>query len=265
MPRTDNRPKRRIRFCGDCGYELAPGNEGRCPMCRRFEQLRVDFMVPRPSALAEQRTQSGEIHVSPTPDEWAPTVAEYRAILAERRAGSTSTDAPQGRVVRTAGLTHVHVPPAPGEANASDDEVIAPPVQHQRPVEEASSPSPKKAKGGRKAKGGGPRAPRRRKASLPAAEPDATQSSSAPPTAADRPATNSSEAALNRTEAQSDVAAEMEPVPVPPDVVGPFTQIGPVLRQEPRFRAEALRPSLVTVAILAASAIIGAAVSLLLS
>ena len=201
--------------------------------------------------------------MSATPDEWPPTVSEYRAILAERRARSTSTDEPQGRVVRTPGLIHLHVPPAPGEANAPDDEVIAPPVQHQRPVEEASSPSPKKAKGGRKAKGGGPRAARGRKASLPAAEPDATQSSSAAPTSADRPATNSAEAALSRFEAKSDVAAEMEPVP--PGVVGPFPQGGPVRRREPRFRPEALWPSLVRVAILAASALVGAAVPLLLS
>ena len=31
VPRTDNRPKRRTRFCGDCGYELAPDNDGRAP------------------------------------------------------------------------------------------------------------------------------------------------------------------------------------------------------------------------------------------
>ncbi len=265
MPRMDNRRKRRVRFCGDCGYELAPDNDGTCPMCRRFEQLRIDFIVPRPSALAEQRAEGGHTHVSATPDEWPPTVAEYRAILAERRARSTSIDDPQGRVVRTPGLTHMHVPPAPEEANAPDDEVIAPPVQHQRPVEEASSPSPKKAKGGRKANGGGPRAARGRKASLPEGEPDATQGSAAAPTSADRPATNNSEAALSRFEHQSDVAAEMEPVPAPPDVVGPFTQGVPVRRREPRSRAGALWPSLVMVAILAASALVGAAVPLLLS
>lgn len=265
VPRTDNRLKRRVRFCGDCGYALAPDNDGPCLMCQRFEQLRLDFVVPRPSALAEQRAAEGDTHASAAPDAWPPTVSEYRTILAGRQAGSTSTDAPQGRVVRTPGLTHRHVAPAPEVANAPDDGVAAPPVQHQRPVEGASSPPSKKAKRTPKAKGGRPRAPRTRQASRRAAEPDATPSSSAAPTSADRSATNSSEAALSPNEARRAEAAEVEPVPAPPDMALPLMQAVQVRRRELSSRARALLPSLVVVAMLAVSALVGAAVALLLS
>ncbi len=45
------RQKRSIRFCGDCGYELARDNDGACPMCARFEQLRVDLAAHRAGTL----------------------------------------------------------------------------------------------------------------------------------------------------------------------------------------------------------------------
>lgn len=74
------RPKKRktavARFCGDCGYELAPDSDGTCPMCARFEQVRVDFIVPRPSDLDSVETEQ--------------TVSEIRPVIAARRTRSTS-------------------------------------------------------------------------------------------------------------------------------------------------------------------------------
>jgi hypothetical protein len=268
VPRTKDPKKRAIRFCGECGYELAPDNDGTCPMCRRFEQLRLDFTVPRPSDRAAHRGEARDTNVSAAPDEWPPPVAEYRAMLAERRIRSTPADQSRGRVIRTAGLTQMRVPPAPGSAGAADDAVLEPPVHPQPPVQEPSPTSPKEAKG-RKVKDGGHRAARARARSLPAAEvsgPPATPSSSGAPTSADLPATDNSEAAPIGLEAQSIVAAAPEwvPQPTPRQVARPFTQAVPV-RRESRSRAAAMWPSLSTVAIVAASVFIGAAVPLLLS
>lgn len=77
MPRTETAMPG-VRFCGACGYEMAADDDGRCPMCPRFEQLRI----------ASRR----------------PTIAEYRAILASRGANSV------GGVIRTPGLRRVNAP-----------------------------------------------------------------------------------------------------------------------------------------------------------
>lgn len=118
MPRTDYRRKRANKFCGDCGYELARDNDGTCPMCPRFEQLRLESTVPTPGDLAAHGAEARDTNVAAAPDAWPPTVAEYRAILAERRARSTPTDQSRGRVIRTLGLTQTLVPHPPGAVDA---------------------------------------------------------------------------------------------------------------------------------------------------
>ena len=89
------RKKAAAPFCGDCGYEFTRDETGECRMCARFEQLRVESAVLRPSELASRQTPSAEpIDISdPVPSiEWPPTPSEYRAILAERRARTPSAD-----------------------------------------------------------------------------------------------------------------------------------------------------------------------------
>jgi hypothetical protein len=83
VPRTERPQARRIRYCGDCGYELSRENDGTCPMCPRLDQIRSDFIVPRPSDMAAHRARIDR-QGSAGPGTWPPTVAEYRAILAER-------------------------------------------------------------------------------------------------------------------------------------------------------------------------------------
>ena len=46
------RKKAAARFCGECGYELAPDSTGECPMCARFAQFRSEVTVPPRSELA---------------------------------------------------------------------------------------------------------------------------------------------------------------------------------------------------------------------
>jgi len=58
------------RFCGDCGYEFARDPTGPCPMCARFEQLRIEF------AAVDRRS----------------TPSEYRAILAAQLARRASVE-----------------------------------------------------------------------------------------------------------------------------------------------------------------------------
>ena len=131
MPRTEYPKKPAIRFCGDCGYELAVDNDGRCPMCPRLEQLRLNSAVPRPGDLRAQRANARDTYRSAAPDEWRPTVAEYRAMLAERRA--ESTDESHGRVIRTLVRRRTPVPHPPNAAHAADDEALAPPEELQPP------------------------------------------------------------------------------------------------------------------------------------
>ena len=231
MPRTEYRKKRAIRFCGDCGYELAPDNDGTCPMCPRFEQLRLELAVPRPGDLGAHRANARHTNVSAAPDEWPPTVAEYRAILDERRAASTSTDQSRGRVIQEPVLRQTRVPQPPGAANAAGDEVLAPPVQPQPPGKEPSSTSLKK---GRIVRVGG------------------------------RRATDNSKAQPKRLEAQT-VAVAATSVPSPRQPARRLMQAAPARRVVTRSRDGATRPWLVPVAVVAAGALIGIVVPILLS
>ena len=103
-----------VRFCGACGYELARVRaDDECPMCARFEQLRIDFTVPRPSELAGLRTGPDErLDVNqPVASEDRPaTASEYRAVLAAWRARTASADGgsggPAATVIRTPSLRH---------------------------------------------------------------------------------------------------------------------------------------------------------------
>ena len=266
MPRTEEPKKRAIRICGDCGYELRPDNDGPCPMCERFEQLRIDFTVPRPSDLAAHRADVRHTDVlSAAPDARPPTVAEYRAILAERRDGSTPAGQSRAMVIRTPGLTQIRVPLS-GSANKPDEDVSASPVAHRPPgKKEPSSTSRKKAKG-RKGKADGRRAARARARSLSAAEenrPPPTGASAAP-TSADLPAAGNSAALPRGPQAQSVVAVATESVLTSRQPARPLMRAPPVRRGDPHSRGGAAGPWPVLVAVVAASALIGAAVSILL-
>ncbi len=125
MPRTQNRSRTSIRQCAACGYELSPGHEGPCPMCPRFDQLRVDFTMPRPSELSMPRSRADVGPDRVDAEAWPPTPSEYRAILAERRrrlsaeAGTSS----QPGVIRTPGLVRAHTPGSlPERAESLGDE-----------------------------------------------------------------------------------------------------------------------------------------------
>ena len=96
-------------------------------MCPRLEQLRLNSAVPRPSDLRAHRANARETYRSAAPDEWRPTVAEYRAMLAERRA--QSTDKSRERVIRTLVMRQTPVPHPPRAAHAADDEALTPPEQ----------------------------------------------------------------------------------------------------------------------------------------
>ena len=89
MPRTEYPKKPAIRFCSACGYELALDNDGPCPMCPRFDQLRLNAVVPIPSELSAHRASARDTQRSAGPAEWRPTLAEYRAMLAARRVAFT--------------------------------------------------------------------------------------------------------------------------------------------------------------------------------
>jgi hypothetical protein len=124
VPRTEKPRKRRLRFCGDCGYELSPDNDGTCPMCPRFEQLRLDLAVARPPDSAVTRAAVRDAGMPPAPGDWPPTAAEYRALLAKRRKRHASGDQPPGTVIRTPRLTRIRVPPLPDSPSAPGHEVV---------------------------------------------------------------------------------------------------------------------------------------------
>jgi len=263
VPRTEMSKKHAHRFCGDCGYELAPDSEGTCPMCPRFEQLRIDSIAPKASELAAQRAEPRDTDVSGAPDERSPTVAEYRAILAERGIGSTSADPSRGRVIRTPALRHIPSPHPPSSAAAADDEALASPVSPRAPGQETSATPPKRAKGEDDAgRAAGVRAP-----SLPSAEgntPLPTPRSSAAPTAADVPSTNDQVAPQKKGRAQSVVAAA-ESAQTPRQDARSLMH-GPRVRHvQSRSRAGVSPRWLVTVAVVAATALIGSVVAILLS
>ena len=237
-------------------------------MCPRFEQLRIDFTVARPSDLAAQRAEARDTHLSAAPDEWPPTVAEYRSILAERRRRSTSADQSRGRVIRTPGLRQIRGPPPPGSANAAGDKDWASPVP-PRPSEQEPSWSPPKTAKGREGKDDGRRAARVRARSLAAAEKDGpprAPSSLAAPTSADLAATDNSAAPPKGPETQSVVSVATESgVPTPRQPARPLMQAAPVRRVDSGSRAGVSRPWLVTVAVVAVGALIGTVVPILLS
>ena len=231
MPRTEYRKKPVIRYCRDCGYELALDNDGPCPMCPRLEQLRLNLAVPRPNDFGAYPANGRDTHGSAAPDEWRPTVAEYRAMLAERGVGST--DESRGRVIRTPVLRQTRVPHPPPAAQAADDAALAPLEQPQPPRNEPSPTSPRKAKG-RTGKLGG------------------------------RRATNNWEAPPKLREAQS-AGAVTKSAPAPSPPARPLTQAAPVPRVRSRSRCGATRAWLVPVAVVAVSGLIGLAVPILLS
>ena len=88
-------------------------------MCPRFEQVRLDFAVPRPSELAGHRADV----LRASPEDWPPTPSEYRALLAERRGGSAG-DLAAGSVIRTPELRQVRAPAPRNDANTPDDGLI---------------------------------------------------------------------------------------------------------------------------------------------
>lgn len=251
MPRTKSPRKRTVRVCGDCGYELATDNDGSCLMCPRFEQMRLDFTVPRPSDLAAHRPDSRSTDVSGVSDEWPPTVAEYRAILAERRLRSDSPAQPAATVIRTAAMRQTQVPPPPRGATAPDDGALTSPAIPKPPAKAPLSSSPPKAEV-RRGQGKSRRAARVRVRSSGAPEtmtPPATASSSALVELGDGPATPGSS--------------------TPPKSVGPLSVTSAATRSEgPGNRLILPLPDerlVITVAIVVASALIGAAVPTLLS
>ncbi len=126
MPRTRKRTVR--RFCGDCGYELALDSDGKCPMCARFAQLRLDSIAPQPSepdSLAREQP---------------PTVAEYRAIMAAQRAKSASTGRPM-TVIGDSALRHSA---APAQTAAPPTDVSSVPPEQTKILFTQQSTAPPK-------------------------------------------------------------------------------------------------------------------------
>ena len=264
MPRTESPKKRSVPFCGDCGYELARDNDGTCPMCRRFEQLRLDFIVPRPSDFAVHRPGSRNTDVSEVPDEWPPTVAEYRAILAERRLRSDSPGQQAATVIRTAAMRQTQVPPPPRGATAPGDGALTSPAKPKPPAKDQASPSPQKAKA-RRGQGKSRRAARVRVRSSGAPEtmtPPATASSSALVESGDVPATPGSSTPPKAVGALSVTAAATGSETL---TEGKGTSVWEY-EDEPIARpASAGERLVIIVAIVVASALLGAAVPILLS
>lgn len=261
MPRTESPKKRRIRFCGDCGYELARDNDGTCPMCPRFQQLRLDFTVPRPSDLAAHRAASPDTDVAGAADEWPPTVAEYRAILAERRLKPDSADS-AARVVRESAMRQTRVPPAPPADTAPRPSALKA-TDRKAEEEKVPSPSGKKDKV-RRGKGKDRRAARARSRSSPGVEPTKPPALawSAPLRSEDLLATPGSSEPPEPLDPETvrTVAAVSEVPPVDGHVNGPLV-LG-VSREPQGLRFPTLG---ITVAIVVLSAFTGAAVTILLS
>jgi len=267
VPRTANPKKRSVRFCGDCGYELARDNDGACPMCARFEQLRIDFTVPRPSDLAAHRAGTLDTNVPVVADDRPPTVREYRSILAERRLGSASTAESAATVIRTPGLRRTMIPSPPTGATAPGDGALAPPAEPKPPAKNLASPSPKKTRA-RRGQGESRRAARARVRSARAAEgTDGPAPASAwiPPESADVPATPSPGAPPKAVGAPS-VTAEAtgnQTLATPRPIARPLMQTVPAPRRASRSHTVVTWPSAATVAIVVVSGLIGAAVPIL--
>ena len=110
MLRRKKRKTAVARFCGDCGYELAPDGDGTCPMCAKFAQLRAEFVVPRPSELNNLPTRRFEPIDRGLPVdslETAPTVSEYNTVVAAHRARAGSPGRSGGTVIRNPALRRI--------------------------------------------------------------------------------------------------------------------------------------------------------------
>jgi hypothetical protein len=256
VPRTQKKKKRAIRFCGDCGYPLEPDDDGTCPMCPRFQQLRMDFTVPRPSDLHARRSPVSGEDMTAAPGEWPPTVAEYRAILAGRRTAPSASPS-RGRVIEKPELRQIRVPAPPIDPGRANVDALGPPVS---PGGQGASPSKKIGPKRRKGKRGthAARADAPRLASEEHKLDQALMTSAAP---ADAPMTYDSAAVTEDLEAQGAPAqsagtlrhtprSSMDPSPVPPSS---------------RWRVEALRRWLVTMGVVAASALFALMVATFLS
>ncbi len=266
MPRTESPKKRSVRSCGDCGQELVLDNDGTCPKCRRFEQLRLAFIVPRPSDLTTtHRPGSQDVKVSG--GEMPPTVAEYRAILAERRQRSASLAQHDAMVIRTHALRQSQVSSRPQGANAPGDGAPAAPTAPEPLGKDLSAHPPMKAKA-RGGEGKSRRAARARVRSsrkLKATTPSAAASSSDPVQSRGVRAAPSSSMPPKAIGALSDTAPPTgtDPLALPRQVAHPLMGAGPV-----RHRALGSRtvvPFVINVAIVVTSVLIGVAVSILLS
>ena len=271
MPRTENSRRRGIRFCGDCGYELARDNDGACPMCRRFEQLRIDFTVPRPSDLAAERAGGA---LRSTVEEWPPTVAD-RAVLAERRAASpASLGQHAARVIRTPGLMQTHVPPPPSGATAVGNEDVNSSVVPEPPAQDVAPPTENRGKATAKPKPAGKQAQSRRAARAVSRSsgkarstiPPATPSSPGPVELNDGPP-EPSRTALVAVAPASVATAQIgsEPIAMPTQGRRSLIQAEPVRARSRRSGVVVPLHALTVVAMLVLSAVLGAAVALLMS
>ena len=268
MPRTENSKRRGIRFCGDCGYELARDNDGTRPMCRRFEQLRLDFTVPRPSDLAAQRAGSRDTDSSEVAEGWPPTVAEYRAILAERRLRSGSSGQDSLAVIRTPALKQSQLPSPPQGATVQEDGVV-PPSLPAPPANDLASASPLTAKAKRAAKAENRRSARARVRSLARPEitnPPATGTSTAPVELGGVAATPCPSTSPKAVWALGVTAAGTRDEALTPEQeTRPLTEAGSVRDRVLRSGAMVPLPSLTTVTIVVASGLMGVAVAVLMS
>ncbi len=251
MPRTESTKKRSIRFCGHCGYELARDNDGACPMCRRFEQLRLDFSVPRPSDAGG----------------WPPTPAEYRALLAERRSRAAVTGHPIPTVIRTAAMRQAQVPHPPPDATMHSNVALPSPAIPKPSLNDLVSPSPKKAKA-RRGYNEGRRAARARARSSAAV--DSTKpatASSLDLDAAGVAATPGSSAPSKAVGAQrlAAVATESGMSAMPARFARPSMQGVPERDRASRCRTGVPLSPGVTVAIVVLGVLVGIAASILLT
>ena len=142
------RKKAAARFCRACGYEFARDDSDECRMCARFEQLRIESAVPRPSELGSRQTLPEEpLDIGdPVPSVERPTTpSEYRAVLAARRARTPSADGqsrgPAATVIGTPALPRPANSPmeAPTAALAGES---APPRKKKPTARRKSRPTP---------------------------------------------------------------------------------------------------------------------------
>jgi hypothetical protein len=156
-PRTNKRKRAVRRFCGNCGYELAVEGDGKCPMCPRFEQVRVDSALPRANDLDSLGTRRTELVVRQTAigsGEHAPTVSDYGLIGVERaRSGPTGGSVPAG--ARNPAVRATLAPPADSSGSSTSASVAAT-EETAPPSPQQSTTPPKKVRGRSLARTAGP-------------------------------------------------------------------------------------------------------------